>query len=39
VRHYPLNEPSWLPDSVVFSTINDHGGYSEPVRVPVAGGA
>jgi chaperone protein EcpD len=36
-RYYPLDglnhDP---PDAVVFSAINDHGGYSEPVRARLA---
>lgn len=37
-RSYPLDTVQWPPDSVVFSTINDHGGYSEPLRTPLSNG-
>jgi chaperone protein EcpD len=38
-RAYPLDSPLWQPHSVVFSTINDHGGYSQPSRVSLPGSA
>lgn len=34
-RSYPLANQDWAPDAVVFSTINDHGGYSTPLRRPL----
>jgi chaperone protein EcpD len=36
-RSYPLASQDWVPDTVVFSTINDHGGYSTPLRRPLSG--
>jgi P pilus assembly chaperone PapD len=32
-QSYPLPARHDTPDAVVFSTINDHGGYAEPLRV------
>lgn len=34
-RHYPVQQIGWTPEAVVFSTINDHGGYSQPLRRPL----
>lgn len=36
-RRYAIEPADWKPDAVVFSTINDHGGYTKPTRVALHG--